>query len=183
MVRAARGCGGPFFKMAKKDTEILILAGIAGAIVLLLFSSNYKSILKPFLQVWEGFSPVPKWDISQWSWGYGTRVPGSSSSPNSPPGGTITQTEALNELWKVVEDNYSYLAPMITRKLNPHQLAAFLSFAYNEGPGNADNLVNNINSGNDTALFTQWRKYVYAGGIKSNGLINRREAEIKLWQS
>lgn len=144
--------------------------------------SAIETTLKAFLPQVEGFLPKPVWDVKQWSWGFGTRVPGSINDPNKNPGGSITKEQAYQEMKRYYIDAYNYLAPMITRPLSSNQWAALLSFAYNLGPGNADNLVPNINSGNDTALFTQWRKYVYAGGVKNAGLVNRREKELSLWQ-
>lgn len=122
----------------------------------------------------ELFSAEPYWDVSRWSWGYGTRAPGST--------GTITREQAAQELREHMQPDYTYLSGLITRPLQPHQWAALLSFSYNEGSGNADNLVDNINSGNDVALEQQWKKYIYAGGIINQGLIKRRDKEWDYWQ-
>jgi GH24 family phage-related lysozyme (muramidase) len=63
------------------------------------------------------------------------------------------------------------------------QWAALLSFSYNEGIGRAYNLLDNINSGDDNALAAQMRKYIYAGGVVNDNLVERREKEINLWNS
>lgn len=80
-------------------------------------------------------------------------------------------------------NDYEQLRPQISRTLTVNQWAAYLSFSYNEGVGKADNLIGNINSGNDTALAAQWRKYVYAGGVVNQNLVERREKELALWFS
>lgn len=79
--------------------------------------------------------------------------------------------------------DYEILKGQVTRSLNVNQWTAYLSFSYNEGVGNADNLIDNINSHNDTALKTQWRKYIYAGGVVNDDLVERREKELDLWFS
>jgi lysozyme len=64
----------------------------------------------------------------------------------------------------------------------PHQWAAHSSFAYNVGLANYDR-------SSVAALFAQGKqadacrfmgRYVYAGGVKLPGLVNRRAAETKL---
>jgi GH24 family phage-related lysozyme (muramidase) len=88
-------------------------------------------------------------------------------------------TDALVHLF----NDYDTLRPQVKRPLTVNQWTAYLSFSYNEGVGNADNLLDNINSGNDTALATQWRKYIYAGGMVNQDLVDRREKELLLWFS
>jgi GH24 family phage-related lysozyme (muramidase) len=165
--------------MTKKETNIFIL--ITAALILLpmgLTTGDFRSVLQTFIPSVENFSAYPVWDYDQWSWGYGTAA---GYDPNNKPKGTISKSRAFTDMMHVLNANYKYLAPLIKIKLNGNQWAALLSFSYNLGPYQADNLITNINSGNDAALFTQWRKYVYAGGVKSQGLINRREKEIALW--
>lgn len=72
---------------------------------------------------------------------------------------------------------------MIKAPLNSSQWAALLSFSYNLGPGNADNLVDNINNHNLTALKNQWESYINADGVPNSNLIQRRAAEWKMFVS
>lgn len=143
-------------------------------------SASFEPALKIFLPSVEGFSAYPVWDYKQWSWGYGTAA---GFDQNKKPAGTITKERAWQDSLKLINQHYNYLKPLIKVPLNANQWAALLSFSYNLGSGNADNLVANINSGNEAALFTQWRKYVKAGGVRNQGLVNRREKEIALWKS
>lgn len=55
------------------------------------------------------------------------------------------------------------------------------SFAYNLGTGalKGDSIVSALQSGNLDNLATAFRKYVKAGGQVIQGLVNRREIEIK----
>lgn len=153
-----------------------ILAVIVGKKVL--SNAGMEGILnvaRAFLQSEEGFSATPYWDVSRWSWGYGTQAPG--------PGGTIDRDTAADDMMKHVMQDYDYLKKLITMPLTANQWGALLSFSYNLGPGNADNLVDNINRGDYIALGEQWNKYVYAGGVINSALVGRRQREWELFIS
>lgn len=66
--------------------------------------------------------------------------------------------------------------------LQPHQQAAFLSFTYNVGVGSfsRSTLLKELNKGNYNQACAELRKWVYAGGKKVQGLVNRREDEYKM---
>lgn len=159
---------------------MLLAAGLA---IILMGIVAWKKYLVPFLRLWEDFSATPYWDVSRWSWGYGTRVPGSTDNKAIRPSGTITQSQAMMDALVVVNHDYTYLKNLITVPLGAQQWAALLSFSYNLGPGDADNLVPNINAQDYAALETQWKKYVYAGGVVNSDLVERRDAEWTLFSS
>jgi len=165
-----------------KPGEILLLIA-AGALILTFTSGSYINILKTFLPSVEGYSPAPYWDYKQWSWGYGTKVPGSTNSPATKPTGTINRADALAAAVQHIQNDKNYLDTLITRQLSGKQWAALLSFSYNLGPDDADNLVSNINAGNDTALKNQWLQYVNAGGQYNQALYDRRLKEWQIWSS
>lgn len=168
----------------KQNTGLLV---VGGALALLFLSSfaKAKNMVSNFSDVaraaadtiinFEGFRANPYWDVSRYSWGYGTPAPGRY--------GTITRDQAFTELESFNVDNFDYLYRLITRPLTVNQWAALLSFAYNLGPGNADNLIQNINSGDNDALGLQWNKYVYSDGVVNPDLVERRAAEFALWLS
>ncbi len=162
------------------NKTVIILVG-AGFLILALSQAtgaspgSIVSAAQALIQGFERFDPHPYWDVKRYSWGYGTPAPG--------PDGTITREQAAADMLPYIQPNYEYLLPMIARPLNINQWAALLSFAYNVGPGNADNLVTNINSGDDGALETQWKKYILAGGVVSSDLIDRRDKEWQVWIS
>ena len=141
----------------------------------------YSAILTKFLPPLEGFSSTPYWDYKQWSWGYGTRVPGSVNDQNKKPTGTISRDKAMLDALQHVNGDYLYLKSLVKASLNANQWSALLSFSYNLGRGNADNLVANINAKNWPALESQWKQYVYAGGVINSTLVNRREKEWNLF--
>lgn len=149
--------------------------GGLGALMLFLSGKSYLGYLRPFLEKWESFSPTPYWDVSRWSWGYGTQAPGST--------GTIDRATAWSDAQAHIMGDKNYLANLLTVMLNARQWAALLSFSYQEGPGNADNLIQNINAGNLDALGTQWKKYIYAGGQIDPNIVARRAAEWDLFTS
>lgn len=131
--------------------------------------------LQNFIPGVEGFSSKPYWDISRWSWGYGTQAPG--------PSGTITRTQAFEDMLSHLMDDYNTLNPKITRSLNVNQWTALLSFSYNLGVGNAEKLIPLINSGDNDSLGVKWNQYVYAGGKVNSDLVARRQKEWDLWNS
>lgn len=159
-----------------------VIYTIAGfALLLLIFGgtmSTWYNLLRDYFIEWEKFSATPYWDVKRWSWGYGTRVPGSVDDPNVFPGGSITRWKAFADAYTHAENDYDYLQGLITVPLTGKQWAALLSFSYNLGPGNADNLVENINTRNWTALKTQWLQYNKADGEYRQHLADRREFEI-----
>lgn len=163
--------------MRKGDRTILIIGGIVA--LLLLTAKSFAAVLQTFLPAVEGFSPVPVWDVKQWSWGYGTAA---GFDKNKKPAGSITREKAWQDALQVINDHYRYLKPLITADLNSHQWAALLSFAYNVGPANADNLVANINRNDTAAVVEQMKRYVYADGRYNQGLMNRRIKETNLYQ-
>ncbi len=135
-----------------------VLAGLGVlAIILLAGQASIFKIAADLVAGFEGFRASPYWDVSRYSWGYGTQAPG--------PNGTITRAKAYSDMLAVLINDYNYLQPLIKKELSPGQWAALLSFSYNLGPGNADNLVKNINAGDQWALGEQWNKYILAGGV------------------
>ena len=161
----------------------------AGAVVLLLIApallravsattmNEALSAGARLIAQFEGFRANPYWDVSRYSWGYGTPAPG--------PTGYISESDAMAALQAHSADDYNALAPQISRPLTINQWAALLSFAYEEGHGNpgAGALVNDINAGDDTVLETHWKKYIYAGGVVDSDIVDRRNKEWDIWVS
>lgn len=163
--------------MKAQTRNIIILT--AAALLLLPMGGSYSGILKSFIPAVEGFSPVPLWDYSQWSWGYGTAA---GFDPNVKPQGTITREKAWTEAAKVINNHYNQLKGYVNKKLTGNQWAALLSFSYNCGPGAAVKIIETINTGTTAAVVARMAKYVYAGGVYNTGLVNRRRKETDLYQ-
>jgi len=173
--------------VAISKQALLMIAATAALLILPTMNgfafASASNILSNFLPAWEGFRSYPYWDYKQWSWGYGTRVPGSIDDRYMNPGGTITREQAMKDAMSHALRDYNYLKPLITIPLNKNQWAALLSFSYNLGRGNADNLIPNINAGNLDALENQWKQYINAGGVPNDDLIERRADEWSLFIS
>lgn len=166
--------------MEKKT--IYIISGIA-ILMAALIKSGYLEILKSFFIQWEGFRSSPYWDVNRWSWGYGTKVPGSVNDPGIRPDATINRQQAWSDSSNYVIKDKQYLSSFVKVPLTANQWAALLSFSYNAGSGNARTIINYINAGNKANLGYQWSRYVYAGGVRSANLVARRAAEWALFNS
>lgn len=161
--------------MTSKEKKIL-LAGLGVSAFLLMAArsrGSYRSTFYDLLNRWEGFRSSPYWDVNRYSWGFGTRAPGST--------GTITREQALADAFQYAENDRIQLEAKIKTVLSPHQWAALLSFSYNTGIGNAVKLLTNINSENYSALRNQWLSYYYADGVPNSTLKARRQAEWNLF--
>jgi len=97
---------------------------------------------------------------------------------------SITQ-ERANELFKNTLTQYEQAVDdFTTDKVTQNQFNALVSFCYNIGANALKNstllkIVNvNHNSAKIPAEFVKW---INAGGKKSNGLLNRRNAEVELY--
>lgn len=156
---------------------LLLLIGLAwkGKEIVNTVVDSLTSTLQSFIPGVEGFSSKPYWDISRWSWGYGTQAPG--------PTGTITREQAFSDMLSHLMDDYNKLSDQVTTSLNVNQWTALLSFSYNLGVGNAEKLVPLINSGDNGGLGVKWNQYVYAGGKVNQDLVARRQKEWDLWNS
>ena len=152
---------------------------MAGLLALALTSGSYNGILRAFIPLVEGFSPVPIWDYSQWSWGYGTAA---GYDPNVKPQGTITREKAWIDAKRVIDDNKDYLQRYLNKSLSGNQWAALLSFTYNCGPAAGKKIVDTINAGSTADVVTRMSKYVYANGQYLAGLAARRKKETDLYQ-
>lgn len=152
---------------------------VYGLIALALFGSSFRNRLidklAQFIPSVEGFRSTPYWDVSRYSWGYGTAAPGAT--------GTITREQAFSDMVAHLMADYATLSSRITRSLSVNQWTALLSFSYNLGIGNALNLVSLINSGDINALGDKWNRYIYAGGVVNPDLVDRRGKEWGLYIS
>lgn len=162
---------------SKLNSNLLVAGGVVLALGALFFTFRTRLInsLSAFIPSVEGFSAHPYWDVSRYSWGYGTAAPGST--------GTITREQAFVSMISYLMADYSTLKPKITRRLTIGQWTALLSFSYNLGVGNALKLLPYINSGNFVELGVHWLQYVYADGTISQTLVDRRKKEWARWNS
>lgn len=131
----------------------------------------------------EGFrAKAYKCPAGVWTIGYGTTAAaGVGIDPK--PGVTVTEDEAEDLLEKTMEKFGEQIKPLITAPINNNEYGAFLSLAYNIGPGafkksSALRLFNAGDKAGAAKALLMWNK---AGGKVLPGLTRRREAEKKLF--
>ena len=68
-------------------------------------------------------------------------------------------------------------------KLTQNQYNAIVSFTFNVGVGAFRNstLLNLLNAGDYDSVTAQMRRWIFSAGRQIQGLKNRREKEIELW--
>ena len=115
--------------------------------------------------------------------GWGTTV-----YPSGKPvqmGDVITATQADEYFMYDVRKFEDYVNEIITRELTQNQFDAVVSLVYNIGMGafRDGSVDDKINAGDDAAALATWAKYVNQAGIRLQGLVNRRNAEIAMYKS
>ena len=96
----------------------------------------------------------------------------------------ITEEQATEMLMDTIKGVEKQVKKVLTVKLKSHQMAALVSFTYNVGIGNLSNstLLAWVNSNPDfPRIPEQFRRWNKGGGKVLQGLVRRREEEIKLW--
>lgn len=120
--------------------------------------------------------------VGVWTIGYGiTEGAGVGISPAR--GMTITQDRAEDLLRQAVDKFAATVDALITTNVNANQFGACVSLAYNIGP-NAfakSTVLRELNAGRKDSAAAAFRMWNKAGGEVIQGLVNRREAEIKLF--
>jgi lysozyme len=96
----------------------------------------------------------------------------------------ITKEQAF-EMFKIIADRFAKrVDDLVTSKINQNQFNALVSFCYNVGTGNfmKSTLLKKVNADpNDFDIRLEFAKWNKAGGVKSNGLVNRRSEESALY--
>ena len=175
-----------------------VVAGVAiTAIILLMLRKRIASALNTtafatvsnklfnVISNFEGFYAVPYWDRTGYSVGYGSQYNWDQKRPVVKTD-VIDKETAKNWLLQEAAQDFEYVKSLVRVKLTDNQLLALSSFAYNVGKAAfADStLLELLNSGADIAtVAAQFDKWVYSGGVISNGLKSRRKAEKTLFLS
>ena len=135
------------------------------------------------IKKWEGFRAAAYADpVGIWTIGYGTtKAAGVGIDPK--PGMRISEAEAEEYLRRAVEKFAANIKPALTAPINENEWAAFLSLAYNIGPGafRKSSALRHFNAGNKAKAadaILMWNK---AGGKVLQGLNNRRAEERALF--
>lgn len=135
-------------------------AAIAGILALAV------GIIKP----WEGRELAPYLDIVNV-----LTVCDGITGPEVIAGKVYTPDQCDRFLSERIGLTYAALELCIVKPVHPASMAAVLSMAFNVGTAAVcrSTMVRRINAG-------EFAKWVYAGGRRDKGLVNRRNAEMKL---
>lgn len=104
------------------------------------------------------------------------------TGPDIMLGKTYTEAECQALLNKDLRKTAAQIDPYIEANIPDTMRAALYSFAYNVGAGNfkTSTLLYLVNQGEKEKACAQLKRWVYAGGQKWNGLINRRQVEYEV---
>jgi len=97
--------------------------------------------------------------------------------------GGLSDQQVLDLLGQDVTPAAQLITNKVTVPLNQNQFDALTSFTFNVGGAafNGSTLLKVLNQGQFDQVPPQLRRWNKAGGKVVQGLINRRENEIKLW--
>lgn len=120
-------------------------------------------------QVYDANPPKGDWTI-----GYGHKLKGGETFPRG-----VTKAEAQALLVQDVGFAEERVHKNITRTLTQSQFDALVSLAYNLTTKSWLAAAARINAGETGESV--FNRYVYAGGVRLNGLVTRRAAEVALY--
>lgn len=141
------------------------------------------------IKKWEGFrADAYRCPAGKWTIGYGiTASSGIGVDPK--PGDRVTREQAEQHLQQALERFASQIESAITAPINENEFGAFLSLAYNIGPGNfiKSSALRHFNAGDKdraAAAIKLWNKATVDGKKQVlQGLVNRREDEVALFRA
>lgn len=132
---------------------------------------------------WEGFkAETYRCSAGVLTIGYGTtKAAGVGIDPQ--PGMRITEAQATEYLRKTVDKFAVQIRPAITAPINENEFAAFVSLAYNIGPGafRKSSALRHFNAGDKARAADAILLFNKAGGKVLKGLQNRRAEERALF--
>ena len=97
---------------------------------------------------------------------------------------TITQAQAEALLVKDVSVAEATVSRLVKVNLTQSQFDALVSLVFNIGSGNfaSSTLLKELNAGRAASVPYEMGRWVYAGGVRLDGLVNRRVGDIRVWQ-
>jgi GH24 family phage-related lysozyme (muramidase) len=138
-------------------------------------TQNGLALIKQF----EGFMAEPYLcPGGYWTIGYGHVIQNPKDYPYR-----LTRDEGLELLAKDVMIAERAVLRLISVPLTQGQFDALVSFTFNLGAGalQRSTLRRKVNREEHADVPAEFRKWVWAGGRKMNGLIKRRKAEAELY--
>lgn len=137
--------------------------------------ATVSQALIDFVKSFEGpFIPKAKWDVEQYTYGFGTRA----RYKDEP----ITVPEAERQLRAELQESINRVLSIVKVPLNDNQLAALASLDFNSGSIiKYKKMVAALNSSNFNAAANEFLDINKAGGRVLPGLTRRRKAERELF--
>ncbi|WP_179400664.1 lysozyme [Burkholderia guangdongensis] len=116
--------------------------------------------------------------VGVWTIGYG-------HTAGVAAGMTITDAQAIQYLEQDLAAAGAAVSRLVTVTLSQNQYDALTDFVFNLGQGSLaeSTLLKLLNMGNYTGAANQFHLWVYAGGKVLPGLVARRAAEAKLFET
>lgn len=101
------------------------------------------------------------------------------------PNQLISKEQSRKLLAIDLKEAEAFVDKLVKVPLNENQRGALVSFTFNLGGGSLkiSTLLKKLNAGNYDAVPSELNKWVYDDGVKLKGLVRRREAEGKLWNT
>ena len=137
------------------------------------------------IKEFEGFRANAYLDpVGIWTIGYGT-TSAAGVGITVKPGMRITEAKAASYLSAAINKFAAQIDPLITQPITENERAAFLSLAYNIGPGAfaKSSALRKFNEGDKRGAADAILLWNKAGGRVLAGLTRRREAERALFLS
>ena len=173
--------------MTKQNKNILYLTlGLMAIALTTKGSSIYASALN-FIKIKEGGLYLKAYQDSGavWTIGWGS-IYDFDKQRAVQKGDVITQAQAQKWLEMETSQNAIDLKNLIKVPINNNQLNALISLVYNIGINGfkASTMLKLLNSGADKqTVALQFDRWIYDNGVINKGLVNRRNAEKKLFLS
>lgn len=135
------------------------------------------AVAVPVIMAWEGTEYVGYRDVVS----VATSCTG-HTGPDAIVGRRYTPEECRNQLARDLQRTAEGIAPCIKADVPRESLAAFVSLSFNIGPAAfcKASLTRKLNAGDLAGACAGMDAWVYAGGRKIKGLVNRRKAEREL---
>lgn len=127
--------------------------------------------------------PDPATGGEPWTIGYGHTA--AAGEPRPKKGMRITAAEAVQILQRDLGAYERAVMACLDRRPNQNQFDAMVSLCFNIGPGNfkASSIVRYFNVGDERMAGERFLAFNKAAGKVMKGLIRRREAERKLFET
>lgn len=137
-----------------------------------------------FIAHWEGIKLKAYKDTGGvWTIGIGTIVYPNGTKVKA--GDICTKEQAYEWFKDYIVGVEDLIHKTIKVPLNQHQFDALVSLIYNIGATQfiSGSVDDKLNAGNTSAALETWKKYRMDNGKVVTGLVNRRNAEVALFQS